>query len=462
MSRNNKGKVSRHEQLRYEYLLRNIAYLSPREQAEFDYLKKKVEIQETPSYYYDEPGDNYYQDYEQSYDNNYEDDYQDADQWDDYYANSHYTDQGLPVYPEQQSTRSQRKSHQGKRKDSVSATKPKKRRRWTVKRTLKAVCLLLLVIFAGMIVMFIKGMNDISSGKNKNYKPAVVEKFNGKNTKDGTNILVLGSDQRITQGSSEARTDTIMVLNVGNKDKKIKMVSFMRDTLVNIKGVSADNYSYDNKLNSAFNIGEQDNNQGAELMRQTLKRNFDIDIKYYVMVDFQTFAEAIDTLFPNGVEINAKFATVGGEAVDSVEVPDDLNMKDGVVPNQTISVGKQKMDGRTLLNYARFRKDDEGDFGRTKRQQQVMSAIMSQIKDPTKLFTGSAALGKIYALTSTNISYGFLLSHGLSVLTNGKKVEQVTVPDSGDWIDDYDIYGGQALSIDFDKYKKKLAHLGVR
>ncbi|WP_270513648.1 LCP family protein [Streptococcus mutans] len=462
MSRNNKGKVSRHEQLRYEYLLRNIAYLSPREQDEFDYLKKKVEIQETPSYYYDEPEDNYYQDYEQSYDNNYEDDYQDADQWDDYYANSHYTDQGLPVYPEQQSTRSQRKSHQGKRKDSVSATKPKKRRRWTVKRTLKAVCLLLLVIFAGMIVMFIKGMNDISSGKNKNYKPAVVEKFNGKNTKDGTNILVLGSDQRITQGSSEARTDTIMVLNVGNKDKKIKMVSFMRDTLVNIKGVSADNYSYDNKLNSAFNIGEQDNNQGAELMRQTLKRNFDIDIKYYVMVDFQTFAEAIDTLFPNGVEINAKFATVGGEAVDSVEVPDDLNMKDGVVPNQTISVGKQKMDGRTLLNYARFRKDDEGDFGRTKRQQQVMSAIMSQIKDPTKLFTGSAALGKIYALTSTNISYGFLLSHGLSVLTNGKKVEQVTVPDNGDWIDDYDIYGGQALSIDFDKYKKKLAHLGVR
>ena len=327
---------------------------------------------------------------------------------------------------------------------------------------MKAVCLLLLVIFAGMIVMFIKGMNDISSGKNKNYKPAVVEKFNGKNTKDGTNILVLGSDQRITQGSSEARTDTIMVLNVGNKDKKIKMVSFMRDTLVNIKGVSADNYSYDNKLNSAFNIGEQDNNQGAELMRQTLKRNFDIDIKYYVMVDFQTFAEAIDTLFPNGVEINAKFATVGGEAVDSVEVPDDHNMKDGVVPNQTISVGKQKMDGRTLLNYARFRKDDEGDFGRTKRQQQVMSAIMSQIKDPTKLFTGSAALGKIYALTSTNISYGFLLSHGLSVLTNGKKVEQVTVPDNGDWIDDYDIYGGQALSIDFDKYKKKLAHLGVR
>ena len=88
------------------------------------------------------------------------------------------------------------------------------------------------------------------------------------------------------------------------------------------------------------------------------------------MVDFETFAEAINTLFPDGVEITAKFGTVNGESVSSVEVPDDLNAKDGVVPNQTIKVGKQRMDGRTLLNYARFRKDDDGDYGRTKRQQQ--------------------------------------------------------------------------------------------
>ena len=97
---------------------------------------------------------------------------------------------------------------------------------------------------------------------------------------------------------------------------------------------------------------------------KSIKHNFDIDIQYYAMVDFQTFATAIDTLFPNGVEMNAQFSTIDGETVSEVEVPDDLNMKDGVVPNQTIKVGKQRMDGRTLLNYARFRKDDEGDFNR--------------------------------------------------------------------------------------------------
>ena len=85
---------------------------------------------------------------------------------------------------------------------------------------------------------------------------------------------------------------------------------------------------YDQKLNTAFTIGEQNNNQGAELVRQMLKDNFDINIQYYAMVDFQTFATAIDTLFPNGVEMNAQFSTIDGEKVSEVEVPDDLNMKD--------------------------------------------------------------------------------------------------------------------------------------
>ena len=55
-------------------------------------------------------------------------------------------------------------------------------------------------------------------------------------------------------------------------------------------------------------------------------------------------------------------------------------------------------------------------MARTKRQQQVMSAVLEQIKDPTKLFTGSEALGKVFGMTSTNLPYSFLLTNGLSVL----------------------------------------------
>lgn len=316
-----------------------------------------------------------------------------------------------------------------------------------------------------MAYQFYKGTDLSAAGNNgKSYQPAVVETFNGKDTKDGVNILILGSDQRVSQDSTDARTDSIMVVNVGNKEGKIKMVSFMRDTLVNIKGASETDYSQDLKLNTAFNIGEQNNHQGAELMRETLKRNFDIDIKYYAMVDFETFATGVDTLFPNGVEINAKFATIDGKKVSSVQVPDDLKMdKNGHVPNQTIKVGKQDMDGRTLLNYARFRKDDEGDYGRTKRQQQVMQAVMKQLKNPLNLFNGPEALGKVYSLTSTNMSMTDMLDLGLSNAGSFKKgINSQTIPSDGDWIDSYDLYGGQGIEIDFDNYQSKLKELGFR
>ncbi len=480
MARSN---LSRHEELRYEYLLSNLEYLSAREKQEFDYLYNKKQASEVSEPPRSQPSsaynDNYYDDYyDDAYDNQV-----------DYYDDDNWTSQGLPKYPEEkkQSKRSFRGTSEQQSEilptyqdnyenydeafyqepepvTPKKAKKPKKKRRKIrIKRLLKLLGFLVILVMAGMIYMFFKGVNDVSSGET-NYTAAVTETFNGEDSDDGTNILILGSDQRITQGSSDARTDTIMVMNIGNSDGKIKLVSFMRDTLVNIDGVSYNAYSNDQKLNVAFNIGEQDDNQGAELMRQTLKDNFDINIKYYVMIDFETFAEAIDTLFPNGVEIDAKFGTVDGQAVSSVEVPDDLNMQaDGTVPNQTIEVGTQKMDGRTLLNYARFRKDDDGDYGRTQRQQQVISAIINQIKDPSKLFTGSAAIGKIYALTSTNISYPFLLKEGLSVITSGQEgIEQTTIPAEGDWTDDYDMYGGLGIAIDFDKYQEELKELGLR
>ena len=199
------------------------------------------------------------------------------------------------------------------------------------------------------------------------------------------------------------------------------------------------------------------------MVRKVLKDNFDLDIKYYALVDFQAFATAIDTLFPDGVTIDAQFSTLNGQALTAATVGDDLHATETESPTQTIKVGKQQMNGSTLLNYARFRDDDEGDYGRTKRQQQVMSAVLEQIKDPTKLFTGSEALGKVFAMTSTNTPYTFLLTNGLPVLQGVQNgIEKVTVPELGDWVDAYDVYGGMGLLVDQNKYKTKLAQMGMR
>ena len=420
--------LSHHEQLRYDYLFKNIHYLNDREKREFDYLKRKM--------------DGGFPSNEVEREKNLG------------------KDIGIPQYSNQS------RSNRHQKIPSLPKVKKKKPRRF-FKRVLIWLLLLVTCVAAGMIIMFLRGFQSATtSNKLADAKAAQVEVFNGQDTKDGVNILIMGTDGRIGQNSAETRTDTIMVLNVSGSDKKIKLVSFMRDNLVYIDGYSQivnGKKQTDNKLNVAYELGEQEGRKGAEMVRKVLKDNFDLDIKYYALVDFQAFATAIDTLFPDGVTIDAKFSTLNGQPLTEATVGDDLHATETESPTQTIKVGKQQMNGSTLLNYARFRDDDEGDYGRTKRQQQVMSAVLEQIKDPTKLFTGSEALGKVFGMTSTNLPYTFLLTNGLSVIEGAQNgIERLTVPELGDWVDAYDVYGGQGLLVDQNKYRTKLAQMGMR
>ena len=420
--------LSHHEQLRYDYLFKNIHYLNDREKREFDYLKRKM--------------DGGFPSNEVEREKNLG------------------KDIGIPQYSNQS------RSNRHQKFPSLPKVKKKKPRKF-FKRLLIWLLLLITCVAAGMIIMFLRGFQSATtSNKPADAKAAQVQVFNGQDTKDGVNILIMGTDGRIGQNSAETRTDTIMVLNVSGSDKKIKLVSFMRDNLVYIDGYSQivnGKKQTDNKLNVAYELGEQEGQRGAEMVRKVLKDNFDLDIKYYALVDFQAFATAIDTLFPDGVTIDAKFSTLNGQPLTEATVGDDLHATETESPTQTIKVGKQQMNGSTLLNYARFRDDDEGDYGRTKRQQQVMSAVLEQIKDPTKLFTGSEALGKVFGMTSTNLPYTFLLTNGLSVIEGAQNgIERLTVPELGDWVDAYDVYGGQGLLVDQNKYRTKLAQMGMR
>lgn len=426
--------LNHHEQLRYDYLFKNIYYLNEKEKKEFDYLQAKM--------------------HSRSRDIS-EDSLKVQKVVEDSVSNF-----PLPSY----SNRSRSKKSQ--KLDPIPKVR-KKKRKLRLGRILVGLLAVLACVFFGIIFMFLRGyQNATTPDKPANAKAAQVEVFNGQDAKDGTNILIMGTDGRIGQNSAETRTDSIMVLNVGGSDKKIKLVSFMRDNLVYIDGYSQvinGRKQSDNKLNVAYELGEQEGQKGAEMVRKVLKDNFDLDIKYYALVDFQAFATAIDTLFPDGVTIDAKFSTLEGQPLTEATVGDDLHATETESPTQTIKVGKQQMNGSTLLNYARFRDDDEGDYGRTKRQQQVLTAVLQQLKDPTKLFTGSEALGKVFGMTSTNVPYSFLLTNGLSFLDGAQNgIERLTVPELGDWVDAYDVYGGQALLVDQNKYQTKLAQMGMR
>ena len=304
--------LSHHEQLRYDYLFKNIHYLNDREKREFDYLKRKM--------------DGGFPSNEGEREQNLG------------------KDIGIPQYSNQS------RSNRHQKFSSLPKVKKKKPRRF-FKRVLIWLLLLITCVAAGMIIMFLRGFQSATtSNKPADAKAAQVQVFNGQDTKDGVNILIMGTDGRIGQNSAETRTDTIMVLNVSGSDKKIKLVSFMRDNLVYIDGYSQivnGKKQTDNKLNVAYELGEQEGQKGAEMVRKVLKDNFDLDIKYYALVDFQAFATAIDTLFPDGVTIDAKFSTLNGQPLTEATVGDDLHATETESPTQTIRVGKQQMNGST-------------------------------------------------------------------------------------------------------------------
>ncbi|NQJ72772.1 LCP family protein [Streptococcus suis] len=422
-----------HEELRLDYLQKNIHYLNEKEKQELEYLRYKKEIRSRrrgsilSASHSEEKLENLL--------------FGDRESEDDLGSDEFYSDSGI--------SRRNRRRGENRASNSNRGAVGSSGRKWGLKRIVSLLLLAVSLIVLLIGFNFFKGMNSVSE------KP-VAEVFNGVDTLNGTNILILGTDGRTGQTTDETRTDTIMVLNVNNSDNKLKLVSFMRDTLVTIGG-------YDYKINAAYSLGEQNNQQGAENVRQILKENFDIDIKYYAMIDFSTFATTIDTLFPEGVEIDAQFSTIDGETVSSVEVPNDIGFGDQTTPYQTIQVGRQRMNGQTLLNYARYRSDDEGDFGRTRRQQEVLSAVMTQAKNPMKLFSGAEAIGKIIAMTPTTVPQTFMFTQGMGIASDAANgIDRLTIPENGDWIDDYDLYGGMALRIDFEKYQQRLAELGLR
>lgn len=276
-------------------------------------------------------------------------------------------------------------------------------------------CLVYLFVF---FLLFIGGSFALGKMAAKTMDSTTTkEPFNGFTASNkANNILLIGNDSR--EGET-ARADTIMVLQLDGPSKKPKLISFMRDTYVSIPGYG------ENKINASYAFG------GAELVRQTLVQNFGIETKYYAVVDFQDFSKIIDTLFPGGVSIDAE-----KDMSTYLDVP--------------IQKGQQQMDGHTLLQYARFRMDEEGDFGRVRRQQQVMTALFSQLKNPVSAIKLPYAAGKTLGFTATNLPTTFLLGNSLNILKGSAGVDRLTVPVENSWSYGESYEAGSFLQVDYE------------
>ncbi|BDG66573.1 Cro/Cl family transcriptional regulator [Enterococcus innesii] len=280
----------------------------------------------------------------------------------------------------------------------LKKSKPPKQKKKRKHPVLRIVIRVLLVLFAYSLIAFLVGQQVARS--DAAFATTDEETFNGTAAANGArNILLIGSDSR--EGEA-GRADTIMVLQLDGPSKKPKLISFMRDTLVTIPGYG------ENKINAAYAFG------GADLVRETLAENFGLETNYYAKVDFRSFEKVIDTLFPSGVAINAE-----KDMSKNLEV--------------AIKQGQQQMNGLELLQYARFRMDEEGDFGRVRRQQQVMDAIFSEMKNPLAILKLPYAAGKVLGYASTNLPMSFLLKNTLSIARGAGGIDSLTVPVADSW-----------------------------
>ena len=227
------------------------------------------------------------------------------------------------------------------------------------------------------------------------------------------NIAVLGIDQ--DGDGSNGRSDAIKVISLDMNNKKVKLTSFQRDTLIYIPDPEND---FD-KLNHAYWYG------GAPLTLKTLNYNFDLDITRYVAFNFDAIEHIIDTI--DGIELDVHENELK-VTNDYIKHLNSLSETDVDAPYLTKG-GLQKLSGRQAMAYMRNRYVGD-DFDRMNRQNKVMEAMIDKVMNQsyTELL---GLLDACLPYVETNLTMNEMINFGTKVLTfDLKNIEQTQIPAS--------------------------------
>ena len=294
--------------------------------------------------------------------------------------------------------------------ENTSSRTNKKNRRKTkkLKWFLWTICLLFIAVvgyYGYTIANFANGIQNDSNqsrfpGTNRPEQVSAPPKWEGK---ERVNILLLGGDERGLSENATPRSDTMMVASIDPVTKKAHLLSILRDTYAEIPGHGS------SRVNAAFVYG------GPQLAMETVSNLLGIPIQYYVYVDFQGFIKLIDAI--GGVEIDVEKDMYYTSRADGPEF--DINLKAGL----------QQLDGKKALQYARFRYDAEGDYGRTERQRKLMKAVAGKLKSTTSILKLPKILNEIEPYIETNMDLSDMWKLGnLGFEIRNETIESVQIP----------------------------------
>jgi len=180
-----------------------------------------------------------------------------------------------------------------------------------------------------------------------------------------------------------------MLLSLNQNNGEINIISIPRDMRVPIPGHGMD------KINHAYAYG------GLPLTRQTVEEFLDVKIDHYIITDFEGFVNIVDLLGGIELEVEKRMRYYG------IDVTIELDP------------GLQHLDGEKALQYVRFRSDEEGDFGRVRRQQLFLKTLLQEII----AFKNILRFPQILPELAQNIKTDLELNRALKLANRLKSVE---------------------------------------
>ena len=238
---------------------------------------------------------------------------------------------------------------------TAPATAPRPRRKRRRRLVLKTLSVLLVIVLAwgGFLVW------------DANTNIGRVSALSGGADTPGTTYLLAGSDSRADGAVQDGfegseRADSIMLVNIAANGQAVAL-SIPRDTYAEIPGVGWD------KINASYAYG------GPQLLVETVEKLTGLTVDHFVQIGMGAVPDMVDAV--GGVELCYDH--------DSNDEYSGLNW----------TAGCHTVDGPTALQFSRMRyQDPEGDIGRTKRQRQVISKVVSEAASPATLINPARTL----------------------------------------------------------------------
>lgn len=279
--------------------------------------------------------------------------------------------------------------------------------------------LVVLVILGTLII--VTGQKVLAFGSAISTQSPLSTQTGYMNTSDRINILMMGYGGAGHDGAY--LTDSMVVMSIIPSTHHTTLISVPRDLWVQYPPNSG-NYT---KLNDIYTTASNANANpvaGGAALAQKISLVTGLNITYWMTIDFTGFRKFIDAI--GGVDVNVP------DSFNACYPKNDDASVDASWVKLQFNKGVQHMNGTTAIEYARAREPVEvcgmgtsenqaelTDFGRSRRQQLIMQAALSQLKKwqtwPSIYSAMDALKGTLYS----NLSLADLASFALKMDLNG-------------------------------------------